>query len=484
MATNTDLTQVSATELVTLMDSGEVTSTEITEQVLARIAKLNPIVGAFVTVTEEIALENAKASDARRAKGESLSAIDGIPYSIKDLENTAGIRTTLGSKFFEHNVPTEDSAIAGILRGSGGVLLGKTNTPHMGYKDMCDNYIFPSALNPWDTSTTPGGSSGGAGAAIAAGLGPLAQGGDGAGSIRIPAGLTGTVGFKGTFGRVPFYPVNNPWSHRIHNGPITRTVADAALMFSVMTRFDVRDPQSVKEPLAPFSPLEGAQPLAGRKALLLMDFGYGFVHSEVIANTRAAVAALEDLGVEVTEKDVAPWTDPAGFHAVLYAGGGIPAAFLEHLDWIESDLLYMLEAGGKRTALEISKAEADRGIFHQQLVDVMTEYDYIITPTMPLPAWSAVPGPGPDNIEGTPIDRYSKAFLVYPFNLSGQPAISIPSGFSSEGLPTGVQIVGRKYEDIEVLQAAAALESVLDLNPAWPTPTVRPEGLDGVIATK
>jgi Asp-tRNA(Asn)/Glu-tRNA(Gln) amidotransferase A subunit family amidase len=483
-SSNDDLTARTAVELNELLAAGDVSSVEITEQVLARIETVNPVIAAFITVTDELALSEAKAADERRARGESLSAIDGIPYSIKDLDDTAGIRSTHGTKFLEHNVPTEDSAVAAILRSSGGVLLGKTNLPHMGYWDMSDNYVAPTALNPWDTTRTPGGSSGGAAAAIAAGLGPLAQGGDGAGSIRTPAALTGTVGFKGTFGRVPFYPAGNQWTHRVHNGPIARTVADAALMFGVMAQIDDRDPASVHLPMPPFVALDGARPLEGKRALLSVDFGYGMVTNEVAAATRAAGESLRALGAEVVEVDAVPWDNPAGFHAIMYAGGGYPEAYLPHPEWVEPILEVILQAGTTRSVKEVVGAETARGVFYQQVLAVMKEYDFIVTASAPLPAWSAVPGMGDMMIEGKEIDNsLSRAFLVMPFNLTGQPAISIPSGFSSTGLPLGVQIVGRKYEDLEVLQAAAALEKELDLRPAWPTPTFRPEGVNGVIRT-
>jgi Asp-tRNA(Asn)/Glu-tRNA(Gln) amidotransferase A subunit family amidase len=483
MSISSDLTSISAVDLIALRDAGEITSTEITTQVLARIEALNPIVGSFITVTAELALSEAAAADERHRRGEKLSPIDGIPYSIKDLENTAGIRTTQGSKFFEHVIPTEDSAVAKILRASGGVLLGKTNTPHMGYKDMCDNLVAPSALNPWDLTKTPGGSSGGAASAVASGMGPIAQGGDGAGSIRIPASLTGTVGFKGTFGRVPLYPANNPWTTRVHNGPITRTVADAALLFQVLAQPDERDPASVHGmPMPDFVALDGAKPLAGKRALFSVDFGYGMVTADVDAQTRVAVSALQELGLEVVEVGEMPWENPTGFHQVMYAGGGYPDAFLPHPEWVEESFDVLLRRGAARTVKEVVQAEADRAAFFLAATAIMEDYDFIITPTMPLPAWDATPGLGERFIDGKPLPVNEKrSFFLYPFNLTGQPAISVPAGFSPQGLPIGVQIVGRKYEDLEVLQAAAALEKELDLRPAWPTPTFRPAGYDGVV---
>jgi Asp-tRNA(Asn)/Glu-tRNA(Gln) amidotransferase A subunit family amidase len=268
----------------------------------------------------------------------------------------------------------------------------------------------------------------------------------------------------------------------VHNGPIARTVADAALMFSVMAQIDDRDPASVHLPMQPFVALEGARPLEGKRVLLSVDFGYGMVTNEVAAATRAAGESMRALGAEIVEVDAVPWDNPADFHAVMYAGGGYPEAYLPHPEWVEPILEIILQAGTTRSVKEVVGAETARGVFYQQVLAVMKEYDFILTASAPLPAWSAVPGWGDMMIEGKEIDNsLSRAFLVMPFNLTGQPAISIPSGFSSTGLPLGVQIVGRKYEDLEVLQAAAALEKELDLRPAWPTPTFRPEGVNGVI---
>ena len=192
----TELCYTPATELGKMIQSLDLSPVELTEAVLARIERLNPILNAFLTVTPEIAREAAKAAETRAMRFERRGPLDGIPYSIKDLEATAGVRTTFGSKFFEHNVPAEDGAVAARMKATGGVLLGKTNTPHFGYKDMCDNLLGPPCRNPWNTERTSGASSGGAGAAVAAGLGPIAHGSDGAGSIRIPAALCGIFGMK------------------------------------------------------------------------------------------------------------------------------------------------------------------------------------------------------------------------------------------------------------------------------------------------
>ena len=230
----TDLSYTPALELGRLYRAKTLSPVEVTDAALARIERLNPKLNAYLTVTADHARELARAAEARLMRGQPRGPLDGIPYSIKDLEPTAGIRTTYGSKFFEHNVPTEDGAVASRLRGSGGVLLGKTNTPHFGYKDMCDNLIGPPCKNPWNLARTSGASSGGAGAAVAAGLGPLAHGSDGSGSIRIPSALCGIFGLKPSLARVPYWPSADLWGARSHNGPMTRTVRDAAILLQVL----------------------------------------------------------------------------------------------------------------------------------------------------------------------------------------------------------------------------------------------------------
>src|SRR5437588_225898 len=216
----TDLCFTPATELRRLIRARQLSPVELTDAVLSRIERLNPVLNAFLTVTADAARREAKAAEARARGDGAAGPLDGVPYSIKDLEPTAGVRTTYGSKFFEHNVPAEDGLVASRLRASGGILLGKTNTPHFGHRDMCDNLLGPPCRNPWKLDRTSGGSSGGAGAAVAAGLGPLAHGSDGAGSIRIPSALCGVVGFKPSFGRIPYHPNADYWSARSHNGPM------------------------------------------------------------------------------------------------------------------------------------------------------------------------------------------------------------------------------------------------------------------------
>ena len=304
----TDLSYTPALELGRLYRAKTLSPVEVTEAALARIERLNPKLNAFLTVTADHARESARAAEARLVRGQPRGPLDGIPYSIKDLEPTAGIRTTYGSKFFEHNVPAEDGAVASRLRGSGGVLLGKTNTPHFGYKDMCDNLIGPPCKNPWNLARTSGASSGGAGAAVAAGLGPLAHGSDGSGSIRIPSALCGIFGLKPSLGRVPYWPSADLWNARSHNGPMTRTVRDAAILLQVLAGPDARDPLSIDAPPEDYlAACEGD--VRGWRVGWSVDLGFASVNPEVAELTARAARRFEELGAHVEEAKI-DWDTP------------------------------------------------------------------------------------------------------------------------------------------------------------------------------
>lgn len=460
-----------ATELSQLIEAKEVSPTEIFADVLTRMEHLEPDIHAFVTVTDDLARGEAAAATQRAHDGERISAMDGVPYSIKDLENTAGIRTTMGSRFFSDNVPDTDSVVAERLRGSGGVLLGKTNTPHFGYKDMCDNFVADTTVNPWDTTRTVGASSGGAAAAVAAGFGPLAQGSDGAGSIRIPAALCGVVGFKPSFGRIPVFPSREFWSHRTHNGPLTRTVADAALMTAVMSGPDDRDPGSITSDLEAFHPLPQDRAMAGRAVRWSADLGYGLVEPEVVSIVEQAVRLLEAGGCTVEARSPG-WEYPGDFHRVIYTtqiAAGIGPLADQHPEWIEDTLMELIEVGRTYTAVDLKQAEIKRAGLYTAAMELFADIDFLVTPAMPLEAWSAEPGRGIREIDGQELPpTMGRSYLVNPFNLTGQPAITIPCGFTAAGLPVGIQIVGKRHADNDVLQFAHALEQQLSIVDGWP----------------
>jgi Asp-tRNA(Asn)/Glu-tRNA(Gln) amidotransferase A subunit family amidase len=461
---STDLCFTPALSLRRLIDSREVSPVELTQTVLARIERLNPVLNAFLTVSADVALADAKAAEARIVRGAPLGPLDGIPYSLKDLETSAGVRTTYGSKWFEHNVPSEDGAAAGRLKRAGGILLGKTNTPHFGYKDMCDNLLGPPCRNPWKLDRTSGASSGGAGAAVAAGLGPVAQGSDGAGSVRIPSALCGIFGLKPSFGRVPYHPNADYWAARSHIGPMARTVRDAALLLNIMAGPDPRDPLSIATPPEDYvAACDGD--LGGLRVAWSGDLGYGAVDPEVRSMTERAAHRFAELGCTVEAPRI-DWPDPRGFHKILYEVGmasRLVDRARERPDWIEPTLMRIILNASTVSAVDYGKAMLARTVFHNAVRQFFERYDVMLTPAMPLGAWSVEPGPeeGPHEIGGraTPL-LFDRLTFMYPFNLTGQPAATVPCGFTREGLPVGLQIAGRHHADATVLRAAAGFEAL------------------------
>ena len=460
----TDLCFTPALELKRLIADRQVSPVELVDAVLARIERLNPTLNAYLTVTADRARVQAREAEARARTGTLRGPLDGIPYAVKDLEPTAGIRTTYGSKFFEHHVPDEDGVIAERLKHADGILLGKTNTPHFGHKDMTDNLIGPPCRNPWKLDRTPGGSSGGAGAAVAAGLTPIAHGSDGAGSIRIPAALCGIYGLKPSFGRVPYHPNADYWSARSHNGPMTRTVRDAALMLTVMAGPDARDPLTIDAPPEDYlAACDGD--LTGLRVAWSADLGFGAVDPDVRRIAEAAARRFADAGAKVEAPAVA-WPNPRDFHKVIWEVGvaarNIDRA-VERPDWIEPSLAQMLLSAGQLSAIEYQKALLARTEFQNAVRRFFETYDLLLTPQMPVGAWSAEPGAvqGPREIDGRPTPTiFDRLPFTYPFNLTGQPAATVPCGFTSEGLPVGLQIVGRWHADALVLRASAAFETI------------------------
>jgi len=461
----TDLCYTSAIELGRLIRARELSPVEVADAVLTRIERLNPKLNAYLTVTADPARELARASEGRQMKGALIGPLDGIPYSIKDLEPTAGIRTTYGSKFFEHNIPAEDGAVAARMKASGGILLGKTNTPHFGHRDMCDNLIGPPCRNPWKLDRTSGGSSGGAGAAVASGLGPVAHGSDGAGSIRIPSALCGVFGVKPSFGRVPYHPNTDYWSARSHNGPMTRAVRDAALMLTVLAGSDPRDPLSIDAPPQDYVQACDGD-LKGLKVAWSRDLGYASeaVDPEVGVIAERAAQRFSELGCAI-EAPAIRWPDPREVHKIIWQVS-LAARYgdraIERPEWVEPSLMQMILNAGRLSAVEYGKALAFRSVFYTAVREFFEAYDLLLTPQMPVAAWSVDAGAndGPNDAEGRPMSFLDRVPFMYPFNLTGQPAANVPCGFTAEGLPVGLQIVGRWHDDASVLRAAAGFEAI------------------------
>jgi len=460
MGDPTELSFTPATVLAERIRRRTLSPVDLLDAVLARVEAVDPTVHAFVTLDVERARAAARAAEAALTRGERLGPLHGIPVSIKDLEPTAGLRTTYGSKFFEQNVPEVDGAVAGRLRAAGAIVFGKTNTPHFGHKDMCDNLVMAATRNPWKLDRTSGASSGGAGAAVASGLGPIAHGSDGAGSIRIPSALCGIFGLKPSFGLVPYWPNPAFWAARAHNGPMARTVRDAALMLDAIAGPDPRDPTTIGGPVEDhLAACDGG--VRDRRVAWSADFGYAAVDPEVRRATEAAARRFEELGCQVEAVDPG-WDDPGPWHAVLYQAS-ISARNAERAaerpDWIEPSLMAMIEAGRRLGAADLAMAQLARTAFYEQARRFMDGYDLLLTPQMPCVAWSYQRGPSEIGGRPTPT-MFDRLPFTFPFNLTGWPAASVPCGFNSEGLPIALQIVAPWRQDALCLRAAAAFEAI------------------------
>ncbi len=457
----TELCFTPATTLAAAIRGRTLSPVEIVDAVLARIEAVNPRLNAYLTVDDDGARAAARAAEAAVMRGGVLPPLHGLPVPIKDLEPVAGLRCTYGSRFSRDNVAKIDGIAAERVKAAGGIVVGKTNTSHYGYRDTSDNLIGPPCRNPWRLDRTSGGSSGGAASAVAAGLGPIAHGSDGAGSIRIPAAFCGVFGFKPSQGRVPIWPTPDIWAARGHNGPIARTVADAALLLGALAGPDPRDPLSIDAPpddyaAAVQNPLPA---LRGLRIAWSADFGYAALDPEVRRLAGAAAERFASLGAHVESVDPG-WDDPREAATIMWQVSyavRLGDHYAEQPAWFEPELARMIEAGQRISAVALGRAMLARTAFHGQVQRFFERYDLLLTPQMPAGAWP-VEGP-PEAIGGTPTPAmFDRLPFTFPFNLTGQPAASVPCGFTSEGLPAALQIVGRWHADTLVLQAAAAFE--------------------------
>ncbi len=427
--------------------------------VLARIESLQPTVNAFITVAADEARDAARRAEAALMAGEDVGPLHGVPFSVKDLLLTKGVRTTMGSAIFADQVPTEDAVPVRRLRDAGAILIGKTTTPEFGHKPLTDSPLFGSTRNPWHLLRTAGGSSGGAAAAVACGQGPLALGTDGGGSIRIPAACCGVVGLKPTLGRVPHVHQADLFSTTSFIGPLARTVAEVRACFDVIVGFDPRDPYSRPEP--PDDPAD--VDVRGLRLGWLPRVGNRLVDPEVLAACEAAVRHLEGQGahVEIVEEDF------AAFESVflVFLQGGLAARVGPHMakfaDQVAPSLRASIEQGARWSAVDWADALARRTVLYRRVHSLFSRFDFLVSPTLSRPALALDHDPhAPISIGGEAAGSIRGAWYPYtwPFNLSGHPAISLPCGWSSDGLPIGLQIVGPWYADRRVLALAERLE--------------------------
>jgi aspartyl-tRNA(Asn)/glutamyl-tRNA(Gln) amidotransferase subunit A len=467
-----ELWKMSGWQLSRMIASRRVKPSEVMAAVLKRIEEVNPKLNAFCTLVPDSAMAEARAADKKVTRTKSLGPLFGVPVSIKDLIFTKGLRTTFGSRMYENFIPDQNEIVVERLKAAGAILLGKTTTCEFGYKAVTDSPLWGITRNPWNLEMTPAGSSGGAAAAVASGLGPMAVGSDGGGSIRAPASYCGIFGLKPSRGRVPVYPLLAGWEtldrRLVHVGPLTRTVADAALMMEVIAGRDDRDPVTLPEGRMAFR-RELKKGVRGLKVAWSLDLGYVVVDEGVEAAVNSGIKAFASLGVKLEEAgpDVPPMHD--AFQLIF--GAGCAAAIGDRLeewgDRLDQGLVKLTQIGLKAGAADYIRATNRRHTLWEKMQAFFEKYDLLLTPTLPVPPFP-VGTDWPREIAGEKVHPLNYLAFTYPFNLTGQPAASVPCGWTADGLPLGLQIVGRRFEDATVLRAAAAFEKARPWAERWP----------------
>jgi len=461
-----DICYMSASEMFKKIKTQEMSSLEITETIIERIQKINPLVNAYCTPTFDIAREMAKKADLSVKEGKEIGPLNGIPLSIKDLMMTKGIKTTFGSKLYENFIPDSDDIAVKRLKMAGAVILGKVNTPEFGHIALTKNKIFGETKNPWNLDTNSGGSSGGSASSVASGLGPLSLASDGGGSIRIPSSLCGVFGLKTTYGRIPIGPkMGVAFLTLDHYGPITRTVEDAALMLNVMKGFHPMDYKSLPDDGVNYVEEIKEKP---KRLKIGYSMNLGFIKildDEVESNVIKSVNKLSQFNWEIEDAKINIKRPELAFNILV--SSGIAYDFKNEIDQrpqdLSPDFRNMIKAGLTYQGLDIEKAKALRLKLYEQMHKYFKNYDLLITPTTPLYAfkvdWNDM-GTRFPSIKNKALSITSWMAFTYPFNMTGHPAASIPCGWSSGGLPIGMHIVGKRYDEKTVLQVAKAFEEI------------------------
>ncbi len=459
--TAADLCFTPAAALVRLFRRKKVSPLEVTRAVLDRIEAVNPVLNAYCTVALESALRAARAAERAVMRGERLGLLHGVPVSIKDLTETKGIRTTWGSKIFENHIPSEDALVVERLRAAGAIVLGKTNTPEFGSGANTYNAVFGATRNPWNPKLTCGGSTGGGAVALATGMGPLAEGSDLGGSLRTPAAFCGVVGFRTSPGLVAVHPTPLGWDTYGVHGPMARTVRDTALMLAAIAGPDPRAP--ISYPVDPRQFLRAVErpSVRGLRIAWSPDLGVCPVDPEIRRVTAAAPRLFERLGARVG----AAHPDFSGVLDVVLVSRGArqAAAHAEKLakwrDVMQDSLVKNIEYGLTLTADDIGRCERLRTALWHRVREFYARWDLIIAPTTAIPPFP-VELPFPTDVAGKPMTSYIEWLLpTYCFTVVGVPAITVPCGFTRDGLPVGLQIAGPWRGEARVLRAAAAFEA-------------------------
>ncbi len=469
----TDLHYLSATDALAKFRSKELSPAELLQAVTARAEAVEPAINAFAESRFDEALQAAKAAEGRYARGEPLGPLDGLPVAVKEEAPIAGQRNTLGSLPLKDNVATETAAFVQRIIDAGGIVHARTATPEFSSAPVTWTRLWGVTRNPWNTAFSPGGSSGGSGASLAAGSTTLATGSDIGGSIRIPSSFSGVVGFKPPYGRVPEVPPFN-LDHYCHEGPMARTVADCALLENVIAGPHPSDVASLRPKLELPGTLEG---IAGMRIALSVDLGCYRVDDDVAANTLTAADRLKDAGAIVSEVTL-PWDLATIARTVDIHFGMIFGASMKEIDDQHHDQLTPYVQRLVAESKKISKDDFYAGLlleaeFYAPLGQILEDHDALICPTFAVPALPAEYDAG-DTVEvnGAPVARWFDVMMTVPFNIASRcPVMSIPSGLSKDGVPTGLAVVGKTYDDVTAFRVAAAHEARLPwLTAAGPRP--------------
>ena len=461
-----DILKMTATELLRRYRDKSLSPVEATTVMLDQIERLDTHTNAYCLVDRDTTLGFARESEQRYQKGEPLGVMDGVPTAVKDVFLTREWPTLKGSKTIDpKSTLNQDAPAVAALRRHGYVPLGKTTTPEFGWKGVTDSPLTGVTNNPWNPAKTAGGSSGGTAAAVALGMAPIGLGTDAGGSIRIPAGFCGIVGHKPTYGEVPHWP-SSPFGTLAHAGPMCWTVEDCALMMNVLTEADPRD--ALAAPRRDIDYLDGLDTgIAGMKIAFSPGLGYVDLDPDVEAAVKQAVSVLESLGAQVTVADPG-FTDPlAAFSHLFYGGAANAMRDLSNKKraLMDPELVKVAEKAGQRSMLDYLGAVNERMAVSERMSLFYKKYDLLVTPTLPIPAFTT----GREVPEDWPHTRWPTwTPFTYPFNMTGQPALSVPCGFSSDGLPIGLQFVGARFDDHRVLQAGHAYQQAAPLTDKRP----------------
>jgi len=456
-----DLCYMPASALVRLFRAKKVSPVEVMKAVLARIDAVNPLLNAYCTVAADSAMKAARAAERAIMKRGAFGPLHGVPVSIKDLTETKGIRTTWGSKIYEHHVPDEDALPVERLKAAGAIVVGKTNTSEFGSGANTYNEVFGATRNPWNPKLTCGGSTGGGAVALATGMGPLAEGSDLGGSLRTPAAFCGVVGFRTSPGLVPVYPTRLAWDTYGVHGPMARTVRDTALMLSVIAGADARAPLSYAVDAREFLRAVERPSVKGLRIAWSPDLGVCPIDPEIRRVAATAPRVFERLGAKV---DTAHPDFSGVLDVVLISRGARQAAaHAEKLaQWrgvMQDNLVKNIEYGLTLTGDDIGRCERTRTAIWQRVRRFYEQHDLIIAPTTSIPPFP-VEIRAPTEVAGQPMTSYIEWLLpTYCFTVMGLPAITVPCGFTQDGLPVGLQIAGPWRGEARVLRAAAAFEA-------------------------